>query len=552
MPLRPDGKGGYIYVPDEDGGPTSVPVGTLKTLGGRVYEWDGDRWSDTGYKDEKAPGAPNVEFDSSGRAYYWGTGTQGQPAPIYLGPDFDNPTKAAGYRAPSNAAPPLPHTYPDPRTGDIVGTDPRTGAELYRIKGATWATISPQDQEAIRQGDIDRARAWSVQDKADDRAFTTGENDRTRGFTREQNDIDRGIRAGEFAQTYGLNAAQFEANQNQFEANFNRQKSKDAVDTARQYADLISTVDPNAFDAFLRSGGGVIGNSIAAGNTAVSERAALPAARTRMALDGINASSFNRTQLPAYGAQNAPVMSAAHIGQYAAGGWNPNDPNLPTISTGNPQLDATLTSDRLRGGNAWLTHNYAAGGAIPAYSAPATVPSGQPNAGSLAATDAGRAQANQNMDNAKVPSWVPRFAGGGFTQAPMMQVGDSPSGAPTGNEEVVINPTGAPIMVMPNRRNMPMIPRFAEGTFTAGMPGSEITQADRPYIDDVMNFRRNAIVPDYNPFDVQFRNVNPFTRASFFAGRQTRYGIPVAASEFEAQRFAVPGQSRGIMAAQGY
>lgn len=84
------------------------------------------------------------------------------------------------------------------------------------------------------------------------------------------------------------------------------------------------------------------------------------------------------------------------------------------------------------------------------------------------------------------------------------------------------------------------------------LPGQEITPEDQPYLDQVNNFRRNATVLDYNPFDVGFRNVNPFTRAGFFQSRQTRYGIPVAAQEFEAQRYQVPGMNRSVMYGQGY
>lgn len=58
-------------------------------------------------------------------------------------------------------------------------------------------------------------------------------------------------------------------------------------------------------------------------------------------------------------------------------------------------------------------------------------------------------------------------AGGGFTQAAQMVVGDSRSGKPTGHEEIVVNPTGAPLAVIPNERAqgfMRAMPRYATGT----------------------------------------------------------------------------------------
>lgn len=196
-------------------------------------------------------------------------------------------------------------------------------------------------------------------------------------------------------------------------------------------------------------------------------------------------------------------------------------------------------------------------------------------------------QANLSMDAAGVPSWVPRFAFGSGQARGQFITGDSTDpndpgagGAkpelitlndPEGNATASVTPMETPgtggsklgalfsaiagLMeddgehMMPDGSMMPnsqMPPRFAYGTDPA------ITQADRPYLDDVIDFRRNVAVPDYNPFDVSFRNLNPFSRAGYFATRQTKYGVPVAAQEFESRQYEVPGQSRGIMTSQGY
>jgi len=63
------------------------------------------------------------------------------------------------------------------------------------------------------------------------------------------------------------------------------------------------------------------------------------------------------------------------------------------------------------------------------------------------------------------------MAGGGFTTEPEFLVGDRMDGMPSGTEEMIVNPTGAPIQVIPNRQLQMggggprlAMPRFAAGT----------------------------------------------------------------------------------------
>lgn len=407
-------------------------------------------------------------------------------------------------------------------------------------------------------------QGFTREQNAADRNFRAGESAADRTFRAGESATDRAIRAAEFAATYGLNKAQFEAQQNQAESAAARERTKLGLDAAKQYADLINTVDPNAFDAFLKSGGGVIGNSIASGS-ALSDRAALPSARTKMAMDGIRQQEVAAEQAGRPDPLNPYGYSQQQMSEFRRV---------------NPNWDAQNA--------AGLGMSRAANMATPVAAS-----------GTQAVTDPMaelRAAGNKNLENAKVPSWVPRFAFGTGMAEDKFITGDSTDpedpgagGAkpelvdindPEGNATATVTPlerpgTGSKLstlltsiaamideesddkgekepmdgMQRPSGGVMP--PRFAFGTNTVDST-QEVTAADRPYINDVLDFRRNAIVPDYNPFDVQFRNVNPFSRASFFAGRQTKYGIPVAAQEFEAQRFAVPGQSRGITSAQGY
>lgn len=65
---------------------------------------------------------------------------------------------------------------------------------------------------------------------------------------------------------------------------------------------------------------------------------------------------------------------------------------------------------------------------------------------------------------------IPGFAvGTGMTNAPLMMVGDHPTGRPTGFEEIISNPTGAPLGVIPNPNNQ------------MGVPTTPPTQATQPF-----------------------------------------------------------------------
>ena len=62
------------------------------------------------------------------------------------------------------------------------------------------------------------------------------------------------------------------------------------------------------------------------------------------------------------------------------------------------------------------------------------------------------ASSNAAMAAARVPSWVSRFAGGGYTRESRFRVGEEPSGEPNATEETILNPTNAPIGVVPNKQ----------------------------------------------------------------------------------------------------
>ena len=74
---------------------------------------------------------------------------------------------------------------------------------------------------------------------------------------------------------------------------------------------------------------------------------------------------------------------------------------------------------------------------------------------------------------------------GGYTNEPAFIVGDSRSGRPNGYEEMIVNPTGAPLKVVPNSR----LPRFQEGT---GFTSSSVT-ADQPEELGLMDMLMNPL-----------------------------------------------------------
>jgi hypothetical protein len=566
-----------------DSAPRTVPIGTKDTFNGYVYVWDGKQYVNTGIPDPSA--------SSGGRTFEQDMILKGMPSySISSSTSSQDPAQFAARMEFEAAQAGLDRQF---RAGES------TADRALRLQ-------MQLEQQGFTRGENLADRQFRSGESGLDRTFRAGESAADRAFRSGESAADRAMRAAEFAATYGLNRAQFEATQNQAESAFNRQKSRDALDAAKQYADLINTVDPNAFNAFLSTGGGNIGNAIALGASALSDRAALPSARSQMSLDGINASYFQRTALPPMPSFAQPAPAPTNI-----------DPKLAADQARGAALAAAYNAAyNITNPTIYAPQGYDASGSTIANTSMPTSPTAADANASLAAAWSSYGSAP--------PAGLGGFARGGMTNAPMFMTGDSPSGAPTGNEEVIVNPTNAPIKVIPNPRNAmpgmasgqgvanrsdrasevlamlaagqrpqvspmfaggqppqatpmpyagqrpqmnPMLgqmgyhrmpdgsmmagamPRFAMGTI---MPDEAVTAADRPYIDNVLNFRRNATVPDFNPFDVGFRNVNPFSRASFFAGRQTRYGIPMAAQEFEAQRYAVPGQSRSTMSAQGY
>jgi hypothetical protein len=86
----------------------------------------------------------------------------------------------------TGATPQKPQTYTDERTGDLVFVDPFSGEEVRRIPGASWASMSPQQQAEIRAGELGAAREAAAGENALDRTATATENEKNRAAAAAQ------------------------------------------------------------------------------------------------------------------------------------------------------------------------------------------------------------------------------------------------------------------------------------------------------------------------------------------------------------------------------
>jgi len=532
-------------------------------------------YSNTNLKAAAADRAParigsGREYDAEGRAYFNGIPT----------PQFDNPTKAAGYRAPSapsaGRAPTPPQTFTD-RNGDVVGIDPFTGGEVYRIAGAQWADISPQEKEAIRQGDLARARQYATEDRAEeraynrgvraeDRAFTAGENAASRAQSATENALDRAIRAQDLAASISFRNQQLAMTAEENYQNRLQGYTNQKLDAANRFASLISATDPGALPAFLAAGGGNISNAIKRGATAQTDMANLGAART----------------LRASTEMEAPTR------------YMPDAGVMPGRDSEFPEYSSQQVSEFVNVNPNWRTQARAGAGLARTVNMGGQAASSQPveqTMTAMSATTDPRSMANRRMDDPAnpVPSFVKRYAGGTGTM-PGADPFASPFGMPgqpatgefiTGDSMDPMDPAAGgarpeliqledppgpdnaqahitPLATGPQDRaaalfsaigdflrgatdQPPMMPapRFAFGTGTFG--ADVVQEGDQPYLDRVRDIRTTTQYQELNPFDTRFAFEKPSVRNRFYAGRQLRYGTPIEDQQAETAEYSLSG-----------
>jgi hypothetical protein len=445
--------------------------------------------------------APPGKYDAQGRYY---ESINGSWVP---NPTFDDERESAAYRAPSTAQPPTPYTYPD-RNGDVVGVDEQTGQEVYRIPGAQWATISPQEQERIRQGDIAAAQRYGTAEREAGQAFTSGENA-----------LGRALQAGQFASQLGGQNQERAFSADQAYQQAQERYTSQQLGAAQQVADNISNVDQAALPAFYAAGGGVISNALAGGATAQTDMANFGSARALRLAE--NAAAPERFAF-------SPVSFDPRYGM-GGGVGSVKTPVVPSLPTAQQNLGAGIVP------TAGNSVDFVARNTTPEENLTFFTPQ----------------QGNGMNRPAFVMDDIARRA------VPAMAVGGVGQGmAVVGEDGPELVMSSGPFMVM-NRDQLGFnpermsVPKAADGGAFGFDVNSMILPADQPYIDRIRKIRSGVDTSNplgIGPFNTQYRTLAPSLQRRQAAAYQTAYGVPTEDFFAEEQRFRVPGSSRGAFA----
>lgn len=126
---------------------------------------------------------------------------------------------------------------------------------------------------------------------------------------------------------------------------------------------------------------------------------------------------------------------------------------------------------------------------------------------------------------------------------PVQQVATNeppPTPAPTPQPTPTPTPAPSPAPAPPAPAPAP-----ATTTSTGQTPSAPGGQTPaQTFLDEVNQIRLNTQFPGLNPYDVRYFQLDPILKDVFEKGWQARYGIPQASTQFEAQRFRLPGVSR--------
>lgn len=380
---------------------------------------------------------------ATGKPEMFGVGANGLP--VWTGVSPVPSTSSSQGFAPQYGS------YTEETTGDRVFTT--NGQVTSRIPGATWASLTPQQQfqqeSSLRKqmDDAAMAREQAGNAAAMDRAQLTegGINSRFGVSSQEAATMDRATLA-ERARAANLSAATDAfgnvvrvAPQLGQLALSNAEFTKDTLRNAPDYlaraffqqgqtsplpqvsqADIINQLRSNiqGFNTTLQGFNPQVGAYQA------------PAAYNPMAGFGGGAAGAPRPGLPT-ALPKPPLLPPPPVAPLGSAAWHPPVNGQPGFSTIEAQNPAGSYSED------WT----------PAELGSVTMPDGSQSSANTQSADAGdRGTAVWDPEGS---GGIVYMAGGGFTRAPQMIVGDSVSGRPTGHEEIVSNPTGAPITVQP-------------------------------------------------------------------------------------------------------
>lgn len=345
----------------------------------------------SGAKPQAGAKTPEIEYDSGGLAYRW-TDINGTPVLARV-PTLDNPAKAAGFRP-----------------GMTSGESARLGLEQ-----AKFAYDQQQDAKVFDEG----IRQFNEK------------------FTRDNFNSDRTYNAArdEFAKKFVEDARQFDLSQQGMNDRANLQESG-----AYQRA-VLNEQGANSRAALSAQTSGF--NTMAQltpqlGRLALEQNEAV-ADRTRKPSDFLARAFSTRG-----GTSPMGMVTQADLINDLSGrieGFN------SVLAKYNPNSFGGFTTPSTQSAAVQMApRSTPAAAAMPEST---YVVSG-PNAGALAATEPGRAKANDNLKAAGAPSWLPGFNEGGVTREPMFKVGEEPDGSMNDTSEVIVNPEHAPIGVISN------------------------------------------------------------------------------------------------------
>lgn len=567
---EPDANGKRTWInPDEGGGGgggSGIPVGTTKVMGDTWKEWDGKRWFDTGVPATSAPRSdttPDLRYDSSGNAYRWDI-TKND---LVRDSRFDDPTKAAGYRAPS--APPAPR-FPQGgiEGGNVYTVDPYTGQITF--SGRVPGSLTEAEKRQNELSDLSAART-----------FTTGERLGGEQFRSGESALDRALNAGQFASTMQARQRELQFNADQDYQNRLRQFAQDKLNAAQTFASMVGATDPAALESFYAAGGGNISNALQSGASAVSNNAVLPAAQALRTSREMLAptrftgfdSPFQLPSPPTMAAGGQPNLLPFQPPRVAA---PPPVPAPPVNMLDRPETPAWVKDDSLR---TWLPEASASAPvAAPASfetPAPAFAPRfgpdngsgddffppryamgtmGEPAKGTFITGDSTH-PTDPFADGAKPEKVTLKDPPGPNNAEAEVEPMSPPEGMGMGGSKladllhsIAAMLDGGMRMNMGGMMHMPDMekdmPRYAFGT---GYESIQPTPADDPYMQEVRRIRQNVQFPQLNPYDVQFGFTPASLRSRYFAGMQTRFGVPIDDQMQEQQRYALRGTSRGAV-----
>lgn len=411
-----------------DNAGSAVPRGTLKTLDGYVYQWDGTRWYNTGVRDPKATSGGGLTFEQQqalrSTPSYSVSQSYSDPSSIQLGRDQLNEAIRKSLAD-------------DAKDAETM----RFNRDKFRVE-----TERGDKQLALQTQQL----METIQNRIDNRALAREQMQATAA------NIDRQIAA---------TAAEGQANRAQrtYEAQLADKLSRDKAiaEYSRNPGDI------GAVSAFLqRNGQSNISTALGQGETAVTDRS----------LEPLQNLLSPPPSGPSGGGAAGPLTSAMAGAQPPQRKLNPYEAN-PNMGKGSAQI---IDSQ----GNLW---DYVPGQSerqIIGHTTPGSAyMTGDPNApggsGTVTRTGMDRTAANYNMDASGVPDWVNRFEDGGAVvphgvlnglMAIVRKLGLEPKAVAgergQANGETVYAPPDASVVVMPDKGAG--MPHMQDGGVTTG------------------------------------------------------------------------------------